>query len=79
MTTVLRKSIDSPVLLLNQNYQPLNVCSARRAIVLMSKGKAEVIVAGVGEITGATSAFEIPSVVRPVSYTHLTLPTILLV
>ena len=64
MTTALTKSIDSPVLLLNQNYQPLNVCSARRAIVLMSKGKAEVIVAGVGEITGATSVFEIPSVVR---------------
>ena len=38
------KSIEAPVLVLNQNYQPLNICSARRAIVLMGRGKAESIV-----------------------------------
>jgi 5-methylcytosine-specific restriction endonuclease McrA len=29
------------VLLLNQNYEPLNVCRLRRAVVLVAKGKAE--------------------------------------
>jgi len=28
-------TIDLPVLVLNQNYEPLNVCRARRAIVLL--------------------------------------------
>ena len=37
--TVLNKS----VLVLNQNYEPLHVCNVRRAVVLVSRGKAEVI------------------------------------
>ena len=31
--------INLPVLVLNQNYEPLNVCDVRRAVVLMDKGK----------------------------------------
>ena len=42
--------IETPVLVLNQNYQPLNICSARRALVLMGHGKAESIVNGHGDI-----------------------------
>ena len=38
--------INVPVLVLNQNYQPLNVCTARRAIVLLSNGKAELLESG---------------------------------
>jgi len=34
---------NTAVLVLNQNYEPLNVCNARRAIVLIDRGKAEVI------------------------------------
>ena len=48
------KSIEAPVLVLNQNYQPLNICSARRAIVLMGRGKAESIVNGLGEIKSSS-------------------------
>ena len=33
--------VNSPVLVLNQNYEPLNVCRARRAVVLLWRGKAE--------------------------------------
>ena len=33
------------VLVLNASYEPLNVCSVRRAHVLVFKGKAEVILA----------------------------------
>jgi 5-methylcytosine-specific restriction endonuclease McrA len=35
--------LDSNVLVLNQNYEPLNVCNTRRAIVLIARGKAEVL------------------------------------
>ena len=31
------------VLVLNQNYEPLNVCADRRAFVLVDKGKAEIL------------------------------------
>ena len=35
--------VNSAVLVLNENYEPLNVCSARRAVVLIGRGKAEVL------------------------------------
>ena len=56
--------IETPVLVLNQNYQPLNICSARRALVLMGHGKAESIVNGHGEVRSAHDIFPLPSVVR---------------
>ncbi len=33
----------SAVLVLNQNYEPLNVCNAPRDLVLVDGGKAEVL------------------------------------
>ena len=56
--------INAPVLILNQNYQPLNVCNARRALVLLNLGKAETMVNGRGKIRSISKAFEIPSVIR---------------
>ena len=53
-----------PVLLLNQNYEPLNVCPVRRAIVLLGKGKAELLENGMGCIRTATLTFDLPSVIR---------------
>ena len=47
--------MNEPVLLLNQNYEPLNVCRTRRAIVLLSKGKAELL-AKAGEKPEAEAA-----------------------
>ena len=55
-------SIQISVLLLNQNYQPLNICSARRAIVLMGLGKAESIITSDHNIRSATMDFPVPSV-----------------
>jgi hypothetical protein len=37
------REIDAPVLVLNQNYEPLNVCNVKRALVLVFNGKAEVL------------------------------------
>ena len=56
--------IDAPVLVLNQNYQPLNVCNARRAIVLLGLGKAELMENGRGHIHSVTQTFTIPSIIR---------------
>ncbi|SVA76130.1 uncharacterized protein METZ01_LOCUS128984, partial [marine metagenome] len=64
MTTAIAPTIESPVLVLNQNYQPLNICSARRALVLMGRGKAELIINGRGNVRSASAIFPLPSVVR---------------
>ncbi len=54
----------SAVLVLNQNYEPLNVCNARRALVLLDGGKAEVLEHARGEIRSPSRAFPRPSVIR---------------
>jgi len=53
-----------PVLVLNQNYEPLNVCSLRRAFVLVYRGKAEVVEDGRGYLRSPSFTFPIPSVIR---------------
>ena len=53
-----------PVLVLNSNYEPLNVCNIRRAIVLVLNGKAEVLEEYDLMITSASSEFDAPSVIR---------------
>lgn len=52
------------VLVLNQNYEPLNICSVRRALVLVLGGKAELLEAAKGHIASASRSFPFPSVIR---------------
>jgi len=56
--------ISAPVLLLNQNYHPLNVCTVRRAVVLLGIGKAELLENGQGVVHTPSQAIPIPSVIR---------------
>lgn len=56
--------IYSAVLVLNQNYEPLNVCHARRAFVLVDRGKAEVLEHGEGGIRTPRLFLLLPSVIR---------------
>lgn len=56
--------MNQPVLLLNANYEPLNVCTMRRAVGLMMTGKAKMLVNGRGSIKTASSSFPRPSIVR---------------
>ncbi|MFA5367862.1 MAG: HNH endonuclease, partial [Dehalococcoidia bacterium] len=56
--------INSPVLVLNQNYEPLNIARVRRALVLVMTGKAETIENGSGVIRTYNQTVEIPSVIR---------------
>lgn len=52
------------VLLLNANYEPLNVCDMRRAMSLVLLGKAEVLENASSEIFTPTGSFQAPSIVR---------------
>ncbi len=56
--------MEQPVLVLNANYEPLNVCNTRRALALLISGKAELVANGRGEIRSASRAFPRPSVIR---------------
>lgn len=53
-----------PVLVLNANFEPLNVCSLRRAIALVLSGKAEILENGRGEVRTPSRVFPRPSVIR---------------
>jgi len=57
-------TVDPSVLVLNQNYEPLNVCNARRAIVMVFNGKAEVLELNGHVINTATVKYTCPSVIR---------------
>ncbi len=56
--------LNHPCLVLNQSYEPLNVCHARRALSLIFSGKAEMLENGSGYIHTAYAAYDIPSVIR---------------
>jgi 5-methylcytosine-specific restriction endonuclease McrA len=71
--------INRNVLMLNQNYEPLTVCSARRAIVLVFQGKAELIETTEGLfMTSVRSQFALPSVVRLSQYRRVPYKRIML-
>ena len=58
--------LTAPVLVLNLNYVPVNVCTVRRAIVLVAKGKAELLELRSGESTVRTfnASLDAPSIIR---------------
>jgi 5-methylcytosine-specific restriction endonuclease McrA len=56
--------MELPVLVLNYNFEPLNICTARRALVLVLGGKAEVLEHNHHEIITPTTRFRAPSVIR---------------
>jgi 5-methylcytosine-specific restriction endonuclease McrA len=59
------------VLVLNASYEPLNVCSVRRAHVLVWKGKAEVIESHERPLRSASGAFIWPHVIRLLQYVRV--------
>ena len=56
---------------MNSSYEPLNVCSVRRAHVLVFKGKAEVIEALEERLHSASDTFPWPHIIRLVTYIHV--------
>lgn len=57
-------SLGLPVLVLNANFEPLNVCNMRRAMGLILNGKAELIANGRGVIHTPTITYPRPSIIR---------------
>lgn len=57
-------SLDRRVLLLNQNYEPLSVCKARRALVLMMLHKAEPVERSGRFVRSVRLQMSLPSVLR---------------
>ncbi len=56
--------LNSNVLLLNQNFTPLTVCSARRAVIMVWAGKAEIIESTGMYVHSVSMSFDIPSIIR---------------
>ena len=56
--------MNEPVLVLNRNYEPLNVCNTHRAVGLVMVGKAEIVENGRGYIHTVSALFPRPSVIR---------------
>jgi 5-methylcytosine-specific restriction endonuclease McrA len=54
----------APVLVLNANFEPINVCNTRRAISLIISGKADLVLNGRGEIKTVAASYPRPSIIR---------------
>ncbi len=68
--------MNEPVLVLNANYEPLNICDTRRAIGLIFSGKAEMVADGRGYIRTTRASFPRPSVIRLEHIVHRPRPRV---
>ena len=63
--------LHAPVLVLNASYEPINVCAARRAIVLVLKGIAMTEEENGHFLHAARFAVRLPSVIRLLEYRRI--------
>ena len=61
----------SQVLVLNATYEPLNVVSLRRAVLLLVKEKAEIVEAAEAWLRSERMALQVPLVIRLVYYVRI--------
>jgi 5-methylcytosine-specific restriction endonuclease McrA len=59
------------VLVLNATYEPINVCTVRRAAVLVLKEKAEVLEQSDGALRSERLTLERPTVIRLITYVRV--------
>ena len=59
------------MLVLNATYEPVNVCTVRRAVVLLLKEKAELIERAERELHSTTTTMARPVVIRLISYVRI--------
>ncbi len=53
-----------PVLVLNANFEPIHVCTTRRALGLLLNGKASLVLNGRGVIHTVSASYPRPSIIR---------------
>ena len=68
--------MNEPVLVLNGNYEPLNVCNTKRAMGLILAGKVTVMENGRGFIRTISRTYERPSVIRLMCVVHRPRPRV---
>ncbi len=59
------------MLVLNATYEPINVCTVRRAVVLLLKEKAELLERGRWELHSESTTLARPAVIRLVAYVRV--------
>src|SRR6202142_3048112 len=64
-------ALHAPVLGLNASYEPINVCAARRALVLVLKGVAMTEEENGHFLHAARIAMRVPSVIRLLEYRRI--------
>lgn len=68
--------INRGVLVLNHNYEPLNICRLKRAIILIFNKKAEFLEYDSAKIRTVNNTLEVPSVIRMLYYIKRPKPNI---
>src|SRR5947207_12640875 len=63
--------LHAPVLVLNASYEPINICAARRALVLVLKGVAITEEENGHHLYSARFAMRLPSVIRLLEYRRI--------
>ena len=63
--------LQKPVLVLNASYEPINICAARRALVLVLKGVASAEEETTIAILSARRSVSLPSVIRLLEYRRI--------
>lgn len=61
----------NPVLVLNASFEPINVCAARRALVLILKGVASAEEHAVAHVHSTRQSLRVPSVIRLLEYRRI--------
>jgi 5-methylcytosine-specific restriction endonuclease McrA len=65
------KTMQKPVLVLNASYEPINICGARRALVLVLKGVARTEEEQGATLHAARISVNMPSVIRLLEYRRI--------
>ena len=63
--------LQKPVLVLNASYEPINICAARRALVLVLKGVAAAEEESAHAVHSARHSVRLPSVIRLLEYRRI--------
>ncbi len=66
-----RNGLHKPVLVLNASYEPINICAARRALVLVLKGVAAAEEFAPLLVHSSRASLKLPSVIRLLEYRRI--------
>ena len=71
LTMNVQERLQRPVLVLNASFEPINVCAARRALVLLLKGVASIEEQSQAHVHSSRHTLRVPSVIRLLEYRRI--------